>query len=92
MAGFSHFSTNYFFFFFVKRDFQIQLYAVNLCYFQISAWAVLEDMFNSFPKLWRSEGKKYKESMVRCAILCILSTGGFQTQIPNSAIYIGIAA
>ena len=40
----------------------------------MSAWAVLEDLFNSSPKLLRSEGKRHIESMVRCAVLCILST------------------
>ena len=60
--------------FIVKTQFEISKYLLSISMSSNICGAVLEDLFNLSPKLWRFEGKKEKESMVICEVLYILST------------------
>ena len=48
--------------FIVKTQFEISKYLLQFLWAQIFAGAVLEELFNSSPKLWRSEGKNKKKA------------------------------
>ena len=59
--------------FIVKTQFEISKYLLSIFMSSNICGAVLEDLLNLSPKLWRFEGKKLKESMVICEVLHILS-------------------
>ena len=43
-----------------KAILNVQIFAFNRHELKYLRWPFLEDLFNSSPKLWRSEGKKVK--------------------------------
>ena len=50
--------------FIVKTQFEISKYLLQSLWAQIFAGAILEELFNSSPKLWRSEGESKKKALL----------------------------